>query len=142
MVASALGNTRMVQLLYEMGGNIFAKDLRAGFTPTLCSIQGKVKTCEYITSHLTGLGKGGLNDMYGHISKDSDATTLNGGLTDLNIQRLAERHRLYAAANSKNASSKYAHRVDQIADGLNNGGSANQVRSLTNQIDIQQQRFM
>ena len=140
MVASALGNTRMVQLLYEMGGNIFAKDLRAGFTPLhYAAYKGKVKTCKYITSHLTGLGKGGLNDMYvKHISKDSDATTLNSGLTDLNIQRLAERHRLYAAANSKNASSKYAHRVDQIADGLNNGGSlSNQVRSLTNQVDIQ-----
>ena len=146
MVASALGNTRMVQLLYEMGGNIFAKDLRAGFTPLhYAAYKGKVNTCKYITSHLTGLGKGGLNDMYvKHISKDSDATTLNIGLTDLNIQRLAERHHLYAATNLKNASSKYAHRVDQIADGLNNGGlvsKSGKIAYKSNRHSIQQ-RFM
>ena len=135
MVASAL-NTRMVQLLHEMGGNIFAKDLRAGFTPCIMQhVQGKVQHSVNISlPYLTGLGKGGLNDSKQSIfRKTAMQITLNSGLTDLNIQRLAERHRLYAAANLKNASSKYAHRVDQIAGGLNDGGSlSNQVRSLTN----------
>ena len=125
MVASALGNTRMVQLLYEMGGNIFAKDLRAGFTPLhYAAYKGKVNTCKYITSHIIGLGKGGLNNMYvKQGSKDDDASASNIRLPDLNIQSLAERHHLYAATNLKNASSKYAHRVNQMADGFNNGGS-------------------